>query len=178
MVEDLEEIDLKLHDGDDFMSEGQNKLSIKHPYRAMLLTFFFSGFPYLLIFSLFIYSMSNDGDDIAELVSVVYLCFGLTYILHFRNLYTRNLAYLKPLRVFNFVIVTLTLLFQMPIFKCPYSQDDEKYITNKKCVEMSMEDHSKANSTTYSMIMKSIGIIKTDNDMQLGLITLVVIAEI
>jgi hypothetical protein len=125
MVEDLEEVDFKLFDKDDFMAEGQNKLSIRYPYRAMALTFLFTGFPYLLIFSLFIYSMSNDGDDIAELISVVYLCFGLTFILHFRSLYTRNLSYLKPLRVFNFVIVALTLLFQMPLFKCPYSLKDD-----------------------------------------------------
>lgn len=103
------------------MSEGQNKLAIRHPYRAILLTFFFSGFPYLLILGLFIYAMSTDGEGIAELISVVYLCFGLTFILHFRNVYTSNLTYLKPLRIFNFVIIALTLLFQMPIFKCPYS---------------------------------------------------------
>ena len=162
MVEDLEEIDLKLHDKDDFMSEGQNKLSIRYPYRAMVLTFLFSGFPYLLIFSLFIYSMSNDGDDIAEFISVVYLSFGLTFILHFRSLYTKNTTYLKPLRVFNFVIAALTLLFQMPVFICPFSQNNDQYVTNKKCVEISTKDYSKMNSTTYSMIMKSIGIKKID----------------
>lgn len=126
MVEDLVEIDLKLYDKDDFMAEGQNKLSVRYPYRAMALTFIFSGFPYLLIISLFIYSMSNNGvDEIPELISVVYLCFGFTYILHFRSVYSRNLSYLKPLRVYNYVIAGLTLLFQMPLFKCPYSQNDE-----------------------------------------------------
>jgi hypothetical protein len=121
MVEDLEEIDLKLYDKDDFMSEGQNKLSVRYPYRAMALTLVFSGFPYLLIISLFIYSMSNNENDIPELISVVYLCFGFTYILHFRSVYRRNLSYLKPLRIYNFVIAALILLFQMPLFKCPYS---------------------------------------------------------
>jgi amino acid transporter len=178
MIEDLEEIDLKLFDKDDFMSEGQNKLSVRYPYKAMTLTIIFSGFPYLLIFSLFIYSMSNDGDDIAELISVAYLCFGLTYILHFRSVYRRNLSYLKPLRVFNFFITALTLVFQMPILKCPYSLNDDKFITNKKCSEISMEDHSKTSSSTYSMIMKSLGINKIDNDIQLGLIILIIITEI
>ncbi len=158
------------------MSDGQNKLSIRHPYRAMVLTLFFIGFPYLLILALFIYSMSNDEDGMAELISVVYLCIGLTFVLHFRNFYTSNVTYLKPLRIFNFVIIALTLLFQMPVFKCPYSLD-EKYITNKKCVEMSMSGNEKT-SSTYLMVMMSIGIMKIDDDIQFGLIILVLLTEL
>ena len=119
MVEDLKETDLKLHDATDFMSD-QNMFSVKYPYKSMVLSGLHNGFPYLMIFSLFVFAFDYEGEDVSELISIVYIFFSLTYVLHFRNLYTKNSTYLKPLRILNFSILSLNLIYQMPIFKCPY----------------------------------------------------------
>lgn len=50
----------------------------------------FSGFPYILIATLLLYSTAANGQDTSELVSIVYLLFAIYFIVNFRKLYIEN----------------------------------------------------------------------------------------
>jgi hypothetical protein len=56
----------------------------------MLMTALFSGFPYLLIVTLLVYSTAANGQDSSELISIVYLFFAVYLIVNFRKLYIEN----------------------------------------------------------------------------------------
>jgi hypothetical protein len=79
-------IDIKLEDGGDFLASN-DPLEFR---RNMLMTFLFSGFPYVLLVSLLLYSTTAHGTDTSELISIIYLFFAVYFIVNFRKLYIEN----------------------------------------------------------------------------------------
>jgi hypothetical protein len=138
----------------------------------------FNLFPYIFISALFFYAFMANGKDLSGLISVVYLFFGLSYILNFRNFYEKNVVQLKALRIWNFIVLAAVLIFQLPLFECPAFFNESKtnkgelYITNEQCVMLQDSSDKDANIeegfnsafSFYVVLMRSLGIQKIYRD--------------
>jgi hypothetical protein len=93
-------------------------------------------------------SANFNGQAISDLLSSIYLWFALKYVIDANKLLSKNTTILKPLRIYNNLVVFLMLLFQAPIFLCPSAVDingftDPDYINTEDC---SLIMHFQANA--------------------------------
>ena len=81
---------------------------------------------------LILYAITDKSTD---LISIVYLFFGMYYIVNFRKLCTQNVKMLDKLKKFNYLVITCMLVYQIPIFECPGIEEtgNDTFITNKRC---------------------------------------------
>jgi hypothetical protein len=126
-----------LNDDYDFLSRrNELKNQIKHALHLLV----FSGFPYILLVYIAIYSFSANGHGLSDLFTSVYLFFALYYVINFRKLFTQNARLLRSLRIYNLLVLLSIVAFQAPVFRCPAVEqgkvDGSSYITNKQCVAL------------------------------------------
>jgi len=74
-------------------------------------TILFVYFPYFLIIYLMYVSSSFNGQVISDLLSSIYLWFALKFIIDAKKLFSKNTKLLKPLRIYNNIVLFLMLLF-------------------------------------------------------------------
>jgi hypothetical protein len=172
MAEDLMRPYPVPNDENDFLQTDYKK---KHSWMLIL---GFLGFPYILIAYFFIFSATFGSSSYSDLISCIYLFLALYYLLHFRKLYTLNSKILTFVRTYNVIVLFAILLFQSPLFPCPYvliesSEDGTttsvSYISKTECETYTS---SSSTSSTYSftseskwmiiyiIVVESIGLIK------------------
>jgi hypothetical protein len=114
------------------------KQKLKSQFWKFIQTCFFVYFPYFLIVFLMWTSASFNGLAISDLLSSIYLWFALKYIIDAKKLFSKNTKILRPLRIYNRIVLFLILIYQMPIFLCPSAVDingytDPDYINTEDC---------------------------------------------
>lgn len=99
---------------------------------------FFVYMPYFLILFLMYASSSFNGMAMSDLLSSIYLWFALKYIIDIKKLFSKNTKILKPLRIYNRIVLFFILIYQSPLFLCPSAVDingytDPDYISTEDC---------------------------------------------
>jgi hypothetical protein len=72
---------------------------------------FFVYFPYFIIIVLMYVSATFNGHAISDLLSSIYLWFALKFIINIKKLFTKNSKILRPLRIYNRIVLTLILVY-------------------------------------------------------------------
>lgn len=98
----------KLNDENDFLSY---KNELKHSLLLILKIWIFKGFPYLLIAYIAIYAATDNGTDLTDFGTSIYLLIALYYVVNFRKLYTQNSSLLRYLRLYNIIMVIAYVAF-------------------------------------------------------------------
>ncbi len=83
-------------------------------------------------------SATFNGHAMSDLLSCIYLWFALKFIINIKKLFSKNTKLLKHLRTYNRIVLTLIIIYQMPLFLCPSAVDikgytDPDYITTEDC---------------------------------------------
>ena len=168
------------NDEEDFVSSDENskaKQKMKKQSWKFIQTCFFVYFPYFLIVFLMYTSSSFNGQAISDLLSSIYLWFALKYIIDAKKLFSKNTKILRPLRIYNRIVLFLILIYQMPIFLCPSAVDingytDPDYINTEDCALIM---HFQSNNQSkkiyeakqpmqlYIILSHSIGLLKQNS---------------
>jgi len=56
--------------------------------RKVFLQIIFTGFPFILISYIILYSVSANGPDLSDIISAIYLFLALYYVINYRKLFT------------------------------------------------------------------------------------------
>jgi len=80
--------------------------------------FIFEFFPYFLLLSLLIAMTNFNESSFSDIIAVGYLINAIYFVSHFRSFYTKNAVMLSNLRTYNLTVLTLYMLFQLPVFLC------------------------------------------------------------
>jgi hypothetical protein len=166
-----------INDDDDFVSQDE-AIRKRQKFQSQTWKFiqncFFVYLPYFLIFYLMYASSCFNGSAVSDLTSSIYLWFALKYIINIKKLFSKNTKILKPLRIYNRIVLFSLLLFQMPLFLCPSAVDingytDPDYINTEDCAQI-MHHYSNTPSKKqyeakqpmqfYIILMQSIGLMK------------------
>lgn len=91
----------------------------------------------MIIYLIYASSMLN-GKSVSDIISSIYLYFALKFIINNDKLFSKNTKYIRSLRTYNFLVLTLTLVYQLPFFLCPSAVDisgytEPDYITTEDC---------------------------------------------
>lgn len=73
--------------------------------------FIFEHFPYFLIIVLFLALTNFNDSSFSDMIAVGYLVWAIYFVAHFRSLYTKNTKMIKPLRTYNFTVLSIYMLF-------------------------------------------------------------------
>lgn len=131
---------------------------------------------------------------VSDLLSAIYLWFGLVFIIRMRKLFVDNIKVLRPLRTYNRIVMTLILIYQMPLFLCPTSVDiqgysDPDYVTTEDCAlimhrqamnpsDLSSRKEAKSPAMQlYIILIHSIGLLK-DNQVNMAFLFLFLFTEL
>ena len=95
-----------------------------------------------MIIYLLVAACTLNGIAVSDLASAIYLWFALIFIVRCRELFANHNKEIKELRIFNRIVITLMLIYQMPLFICPSAVDingytDPDYITTEDCALLS-----------------------------------------
>jgi hypothetical protein len=132
----------EIYDENDFVSKDNKKRKennmIGHQLWLFVQNCFYSYFPYVIILYLVYASSMLNGKSVSDITSSVYLYFALKFIINNKKLFSRNTKYIKSLRTYNRLVLTLLLIYQCPFFICPSSVDiqgytDPDYINTEDC---------------------------------------------
>jgi hypothetical protein len=132
----------EIYDDNDFQSRDNprcaenNKLS--HQIWLFVQGLFYSYFPFVIILYLIYASSMLNGRSVSDITSSIYLYFALKFIINNKKLFSRNTKYIKSLRTYNRLVLTLLLIYQCPFFICPSAVDingatEPDYITSEDC---------------------------------------------
>lgn len=130
----------------------------------------------------------------SDLLSSIYLWFGLVFIVRLRNMFVRHVKVLKPLKIYNRIVISLILLYQMPVFLCPTSIDiqgysDPDYVTTEDCAlimhnqaknptDLSQRKEAKSQTMQlYIILMHSLGLLK-ENQVNMILLFIFFLTEV
>ena len=136
-------------------------------------------------------SATFNGHAISDLLSSIYLWFALKFIINIKKLFTKNSKILRPLRIYNRIVLTLILVYQMPLFLCPSAVDiqgytDPDYITTEDCALImhhqttnpsKKQYEAKQPMQLYIILMHSIGLLK-ENQINMTLLFLFFFTEV
>jgi hypothetical protein len=116
-----------IYDDNDFVSKDNKKRKennmIGHQLSLFVQNCFYSYFPFVVILYLIYASSMLNGKSVSDIASSVYLYFALKFIINNKKLFERNSKYIKSLRTYNRLILTLILIYQCPFFICPSAVD-------------------------------------------------------
>lgn len=120
--------------------------------------FIFEFFPYFLLSSLLIALTHFNESSFSDMIAVGYLIHAIYFVAHFRSFYTKNAGMLRNLRAYNLAVLTLYMLFQMPVFLCPgvpqdypRTQGNYLYIPVDKCTNLlNYRDHDHNRESWHS----------------------------
>jgi len=130
--------------------------------------------PYFLIVYLMYVSSCFNGQAVSDLLSSIYLWFALKFIINIKKLFSKNTKVLKPLRIYNRIVLFALLLYQMPVFLCPSAVDingytDPDYIDTEDCALImhhqsttpaKKQYEAKQPMQLYIILMSSLGLMK------------------
>jgi len=104
------------------------RIKSKRSWKLILDKLTFSFFPYLLLTVLFLAVACFNDSSFSDLIACGYLVQTFYLVTKFRRLYTKNFNMLTKLRQYNTIVLTLYLLFQVPLLLCPgVSTDNLKF---------------------------------------------------
>ena len=169
-----------IQDENDFVTEAdmaRTEPTVSQNFHRFLLAATYVYFPYFLIIYLLAASSTLNGHMVSDLLSSIYLWFALVFIVRMRKFFADHIKVLKPLRTYNRIVLSLILLYQMPLFLCPTSIDingysDPDYVTTEDCALImhrqaltpsDWTSRKEAKSTTmqlYIILMHSLGLLK------------------
>ena len=166
-----------INDENDFVSAtetGRAKQKFKNQTWKFMQTSFFVYMPYFLIVYLMYVSSCFNGQAVSDLLSSIYLWFALKFIINIKKLFSKNTKVLKPLRIYNRIVLFALLLYQMPVFLCPSAVDingytDPDYIDTEDCALIMHHQSStpakkqyeaKQPMQLYIILMNSLGLMK------------------
>jgi hypothetical protein len=116
-----------IYDDNDFVSKDNKKRKennmIGHQLWLFVQNCFYSYFPFVIILYLIYASSMLNGKSVSDVTSSVYLYFALKFIINNKKLFERNSKYIKSLRTYNRLVLTLILIYQCPFFICPSAVD-------------------------------------------------------
>lgn len=116
-----------IYDDNDFVSKDNKKKKennmIGHQLSLFVQNCFYSYFPFVVILYLIYASSMLNGKSVSDIASSVYLYFALKFIINNKKLFERNSKYIKSLRTYNRLLLTLILIYQCPFFICPSAVD-------------------------------------------------------
>jgi hypothetical protein len=119
-------------------------------------------------------SATFNGHAMSDLLSCIYLWFALKFIINIKKLFSKNTKILKHLRTYNRIVLTLIIIYQMPLFLCPSAVDikgytDPDYITTEDCALIMHKQSSNPSHKAYEakqpmqlyiILMQSVGLLK------------------
>jgi len=132
----------------------------------------YSAFPYIFLSVMFLSVIQFDGMRFSDLIDIGFLiqCFYL--LAHIKSFYAKNVEMLGFLRTYNFIVLTILVLYQSPIFLCPTTPMKETttseapatlfYIPAAECKASKITRSSgvEAWHTLYVVLSQSIGLKK------------------
>ena len=68
-------------------------------------------FPYFLIAVLFAALANFNQSSFSVLIAIGYLIRAIYFAANFRKLYTKNVEMIKPLRIYNFFVLSIFVIF-------------------------------------------------------------------
>ena len=103
-----------MYDKNDFVtqqdfSEGGKRA--KNQGWRLVQTTFFVYLPYVLIVFLMYCSSTLNGIAMSDLISSIYLWFALKFTIDIKKLFSKNTKMLKPLRIYNRIVLTCILVY-------------------------------------------------------------------
>ena len=129
-----------INDSNDFVTseESERQKKMKQQSWKFIETAVFVYMPYFLIVYLMYASSTFNGRAMSDLLSSIYLGFALRFIINIKKVFSKNTKLLKALRIYNRIVLTLILVYQMPVFLCPSAVDingftDPDYINTEDC---------------------------------------------
>lgn len=170
-----------IYDDFDFISKDNPKQkqnnNLTHQTWLLMQSFFYNYFPYVIILFLIFASSMLNGRSVSDITSSIYLYFALKFIINNKKLFTRNTKYIKSLRTYNRLVLTLLLIYQCPFFICPSAVDingytEPDYITTEDCsLIMHKQQETQSAKHTYEakqpmqlyiILSHSLGLLKMD----------------
>jgi hypothetical protein len=132
----------EIYDDNDFISKDKPKKRennrLGHQVWLFIQGLFFCYFPYVIILYLIYASSMLNGRSVSDITSSIYLYFALKFIINNKKLFSKNTKYIKSLRTYNRLVLTLILIYQCPFFICPSAVDiqgyvEPDYVTTEDC---------------------------------------------
>ena len=181
-------------DAESFLAEKQPELNDQNDFgKFSLLTsqltqhltyLVYACFPYAMIFVVFFCSLTLNKLIYSDLILCIYMLIMVNFLVKFKKLLNKNTAFMQPLRLFNLLVVTAYLVFQMPIFPCQqlmYEQSGEvMYLSTTECQNIEIAKEGKESNhevVWYSLLLQSLGLHKV-NAIPFGLIFIVLFTEL
>jgi len=104
-----------LYDDNDFVSKDNKKQKVNnqlgHQVWLFMQQIFYCYFPFLIILYLIYASSMLNGKSVSDITSSIYLYFALKFIINNKKLFSRNTKYIKSLRTYNRLVLTLLLIY-------------------------------------------------------------------
>lgn len=152
----------------------------------------FGKFPYVLLAIIFFSLTHFNNSGFSDLIACGFLMQTFYFVAFFRSLYTRNVQMLGTLRIYNYIVLAIWIIFQTPIFLCAGNQDPDAagnntttsksyYIPADECTRNQVErgSHDETLLSLYIVVAQSIGLPKfAYSGVPLNFVIIILVTEI
>ena len=95
---------------------------------------FYTQFYFVVLFYMLVMVSTFNVHSLTDCISLIYLLFGFYFLVRREHFKINGRTMWDKLRFYNILIILLLLVFQSPIFPCPFVTPSRTFLSPAECV--------------------------------------------